>query len=554
MKKICLFLSIVLIFLVFSGINSPNTYAVANPKIKIGLYFKSTAQSQIEISADKGVSFNAFDSVANKYYPVYNSGVGEAITIRKDSYFTTSGLKFTPVAATANPTQGPLHIQIQNTFNTYNDALAVVHSFAQKGVVAYPVYSDSGWNVWTGFYTNKSAAEAEIAVVKAKLGENTYTVIEQVDTRIYGVNSLGEVKFMYASAKNLLRGKSLSTENPNPIKIGTSKFNSYRGEVEFLRKTGSDMTIINVLPLEEYLYGVVPREIGASAPVEALKAQAIAARSYVYKSINKHASYGFNLCSTEDCQVYYGKDAESPIVNKAIDDTRDMVVTYNGQIAETLYSASSGGRTEDAGNVWNSTPYLKSVEDKYESGTSYNYNWTRKFTIDEISQKLKSYNLGTITGIEVTKYSEAGRPIEVIVKGTINPNGKIFKKNECRTFLSLPSQWYTITTNAETNADINVNVNNQIVKTQISQLNIITATGQIKLDPTQQLTIIGANGVITTPAATSSSPTEFTFTGRGWGHGLGMSQEGAMGMARAGFTYDQILSHYYTGTKIELKQ
>jgi len=548
MKKICLFLSTVLLLLMLSSVNSMNTYAIANPTVKIGLFFKTNAQSQIDISSDKGVSFNAFDSIADKYYPVYDSGVGEVITIRKDSYFTLSGSKVTPVAMSSNPTIGPFHIQIQNTFTTYNDILPIVQDYIQKGVAAYPVYTDSGWNVWAGFYINKAAAEAALVDVKTKLGETTYTIIEQVDTRIYGVNSSGDVKFMYASAVNLLRGKSLSTENPNPIKIGTAQISLFRGQVEFLRKTGSDMTIINILPLEEYLYGVVPSEIGALAPAEAIKAQTIAARTYSYISMKRHASDGFNLCSTEHCHVYKGKTFESEnVVNKLIDETKDMVVTYNGKLAETVYAASSGGRTEAAVNVWGTDfPYLQSVEDKYESGISNHYNWNLPYTIDEINQKLKSYKIGAITGIEITKYSETGRPIEIVVRGTMDPFVKVVTQERCRTFLGLYSQWYTMTTNA----NINISVNNQNVSTQLSQVKVITAAGQTTYtDPAQQVKIVGANGVSTT---VSVSPTEYNFTGKGWGHAVGMSQEGAMGMAKASFTYDQILTHYYTGTKIDL--
>jgi len=550
MKKICLFLSIVILILMFDGVNSSNTYAAANPDVKIGLFFKPTAQSEMDISSDKGVAFNSYDSATNRYNPVYSSVAGEVITVRKDSYYTNSGLKYTPVALTSNPTSGPFHIQIQNVFNTYNDTLPIVESYIQKGIIAYPVYTDLGWNIWTGFYINKAAAEAAIGAVKDTLGENVYTVVEQVDTRIYGVNSLGNIKFMYASAKNLLRGKSLSTENLNPIKIGSSKFNSYRGQVEFLRKTDSDMTIINVLPLEEYLCGVVPNEMEAYSNVEALKAQAIAARTYTYKSINKHASSGFNLCSTTDCHVYKGLNSESAITNQVVVDTKDMIVTYNGGPVATLYYSSSGGKTEAAVNVWGTDfPYLQSVEDKYESGKSYKYNWNATYTIDEINQKLKSYNIGTITGMEITKYSEAGRPIEIVVKGTSAPYEKVITKDRCRTFLSLYSQWYTMTTNA----DIIVTVNNKKVNTQLSQVKIITATGNTTsyTDPTQQVTIFGANGSSTTVPV---SPTEYNFVGKGWGHSVGMSQEGAKGYANAGHTYDWILEHYYTGTKIELKK
>jgi stage II sporulation protein D len=535
-----------------TGVNIQNTFAVTNQMVKVGLFYRSNAQSQIDISSDKGVIFNAFDQAENKYFPVYQAGSDEAITVRKDSYFISAGLKYTPVAQTANPNSGPYHIQIQSNYNTYNDTLPVIQEYLQKGVPAYPVYTDMNWNIWTGFYVDKASAEAAVAAIRGKLGEKSYTVIEKADTRIYGVNSTGEVKFMYASVKNLLRGKSISTENTNLIKIGTAKLNLYRGEVEFLRKTGSDMTIINVLPLEEYLYGVVPNEIGGSSPEEALKAQAVAARTFAYSSINKHAAEGFNLCASTDCQAYKGYSSESPLCCKAIDETMDMVVTYNGKLAETVYFSSSGGKTESAVNVWGSSvPYLQSVVDEYEAGKSYNYNWNIKLTADEISQKLKSYNLGTVTGIEITKYSDAGRPVELIVKGTLKPEGVVFTKDKCRTFLGLPSQWYTLATNSDLN--LNININNQNVKTQLSQVKIKNANGQIiSINPASKVNIVGADGKTTTVAA--ANPTEFYFTGKGWGHAVGMSQEGAMGYARHGYTYNQILSHYYPGTIIELKK
>lgn len=546
MKKICLFLCIVMLFIMLPGFNNFNTSAAEATSVKIGLYYSSTAQSQIDISADKGVAFNAYDVKTGKYYNVFNSSAGQAITIRKDSYFIQSGTKFSPVASTGKPTSGPFHIQIQGTYSTYNDTVSPIQNYSQKGITAYPVYTDSGWQIWTGFFISKTEAQTAVSTVKSKLGENTYTVISQVDTRIYGTDKNGKVIFMYASSGNLLRGRSLSTANPNPIKIGTSL---YRGQVEFYRTSGSDMTIINVLPFEEYVYGVVPNEMPAYSNIEALKAQAVAARTYSYKYINKHAKYGFNLCATTDCQVYKGYSSENANTNKAVDETMNMVVTYNGALAETVFSASTGGRTEDAANVWgNSIPYLKSVEDKYESGTSYNYNWTMKFTADEINTKLKSYGLGTVTSMEITKNSDAGRPIEIIVKGTLKPNGVTITKDKCRTFLSLPSQMYNITTDA----DVNVQVGNEIENVPLSQIGVVTKDGEKTYsDPSQKITIIGADG---NESTVSASPTEYVFTGKGWGHAVGMSQEGAMGMAKAGFKYDEILTHYYTGTKVELKK
>jgi stage II sporulation protein D len=542
-----------------------NTFAAANPAIKVGLYFKTTAQSQIDISGNKGVAFIGFDSASNKENAVYNSSTDEVITVRKDSFFAVSGSNYTAVGEGANPTlpqSGPYHIQVEKNYGTYNDALEIVQSYAKKGITAYPVYTDSGWNVWTGFYISKADAEKAIANIKTKLGDMSYTVIDKNDTRIYGVNSAGEVKFMFASAKSLLRGKSLSDQNPNPINIGNkTNTSSYRGQVEFYRKSDSDMTIINVLPMEEYIYGVVPNELQASSHVEALKAQAIAARTYSYKTINKHAAYGFNLCSTTDCHVYKGYSSEHPNTNKAVDDTKDMVVTYNGALAETLYFSSSGGRTESAVNVWGTDfPYLRSVEDKYESGNSYKYNWSVTYTVEQLSEKLKSYGVGTVTSMEITKCSEAGRPIEIVIKGTLKPEGVVITKDKCRTFLGLDSQWYTINgTSGSNTVNTSFFIKNKNTTKQINQIKVKTASGETKLLSSGKVTVVGANGVKNNLGAGSEigpkiSPTSYTFVGKGWGHAVGMSQEGAKGYANAGYTYDQILTHYYTGTKIELKK
>lgn len=549
MKKFCLFLSIVLLLTTFSGVNENKIFAVAAVQnVKVGLFYKDTAKSQVDISADKGLVLGSFDAATNTFQPAYASTGGEVIRVLKDSYYNKSGAVYTASDAGKNPAIGPYHIKIQDTYATYNDAVAAVQVYKQKGVDAYPTYTDTGWNVWTGFYFDQTIANNAIADIRTKLGENTYTLIQKLDTRVFATSSsTGSVLFMYACTQKLLRAKA-ATEG-DVVKIaGIGKFNSFRGQLEFFRKTGSDMTIINVLPLEEYLYGVVPSEIGGGSPKEALKAQAIASRTYTYRSLSKHKADGFNLCSTEHCHVYKGKNAENVNSNQAIDDTKNMVVTYNSTLAETLYFAYSGGQTEDSGNVWNSVPYLKSVTDNYESKTISGYNWKTKYTVDELSQLLKSRNLdvGTVTSVDVTKVSAAGRPIEIVIKGTSKPNGITITKDRCRTAFGLKSQWYSITTNS----DVGIISDSGQDKVPLSQLTIVTANGETKYtDPSQKITIVGADGTTNT---VSPVPTEYYFDGKGWGHSVGMSQEGAKGMAYAGFTYEQILTHYYTGTKIEL--
>ena len=151
--------------------------------------------------------------------------------------------------------------------------------------------------------------------------------------------------------------------------------------------------------------GVVPKEIEPYSHPEALKAQAVAARTYTIKNLSKHGTYGFQLCPTTDCQVYGGYSCESAASNAAVNATKGLVVTYNGSPASVYYFSSSGGFTENVRNVWGNLtyPYLTSVEDKYEKGDSYNYSWTKTFTIDRLTEIMasKGYNVGNVQSVSI---------------------------------------------------------------------------------------------------------------------------------------------------------
>ena len=199
------------------------------------------------------------------------------------------------------------------------------------------------------------------------------------------------------------------------------KIQTVRGEFEVRRYPDSDLTVINILNIEEYLYGVVPQELESSAPMEALKAQAVAARTYTYRNLGKYSKWGFDLVNTVSDQVYAGYDGEKPTTNMAVDQTKGKKILYNGSPISVHYFSSSGGMTENSENVWG-TPvaYLKSVPDPYESGDSYNYSWTRTFTALELKQRLflSDVEIGDIVSITIEEVSNAGRPIKVKFTGT----------------------------------------------------------------------------------------------------------------------------------------
>ncbi|HOL85342.1 MAG TPA: SpoIID/LytB domain-containing protein, partial [Thermoclostridium caenicola] len=333
----------------------------------------------------------------------------------------------------------------------------------------------------------------------------------------------------------------------------------------------SDLTVINIVNIEEYLYGVVPQEIEASAPMEAIKAQAVAARTYTYRNLGKYSKWGFDLVDTASDQVYNGYDGEKQATNAAVDQTRGKKILYEGSPISVHYFSSSGGMTEDSANVWGtSLPYLKSVPDPYESGTSYNYTWTKTFTAQELKQILflSDVDIGDILSVSIEEVSEAGRPIKLKFTGT---KGSItYYRQDGRAVLGLPSNNYTISSPGSTPAPASgtsgtsgtvyaVTADGSKRGVDLENSVAVTSSGTRTLSDSGTLSAISSGGISTLSSGSrvSSGSTAtvtgnvYVFTGKGWGHGVGMSQEGAKGFALQGYTYEQILKHYFTGVTIE---
>ena len=192
----------------------------------------------------------------------------------------------------------------------------------------------------------------------------------------------------------------------------------YYGGVS-VNKGKDALTVINLVPLEEYLHGVLAKEMSPSYPLEALKAQAVAARAFALKNRGRHVKEGFDLCSSTHCQVYVGvTDFDS--INRAIDETRGEVLVYKEKLIDTNFHADSGGMTEDVADVWGrSTPYLVAVKEIVQLAKP----WTVKVV------KLSKLTVGK----GASDRSSSGRVQSAQI------NGKTFKGNELRQKFSLPS-------------------------------------------------------------------------------------------------------------------
>lgn len=347
------------------------------------------------------------------------------------------------------------------------------------------------------------------------------------------------------------KGNIIGSPDKGVIKVDGK---SYRDYVYFVINSNK-IDIVNHIQLEKYLYGVVPREMPTySTGIEALKAQAVTARSFAVRNKDKHRSLGYGLCDTTDCQVYGGYDGEADKANQAVNATKDEVVTYNGSIIATYYHANSGGHTEDAGKVWSSdVPYCKGVPDNYSKG-AYGYEWNYTITFSEMENRLKSkgHDVGTLRDVQVTSRTASNRAYRVKLIGS-----KGFKEITGDQFRGAIGYSYLKSTM------FNMEKSGGTLQGSIS---ILDRLGKILSKALSGLSVIGKDGKVTTISnpvvvidasgtkrtlGQKTNPTQIKFTGNGYGHGVGMSQYGAINMAASGKTYKQIITHYYTNVKIE---
>lgn len=344
----------------------------------------------------------------------------------------------------------------------------------------------------------------------------------------------------------------------------------YRGEIEARRFSTSDMTVINELPIQEYLYGVVPKEIGGNSPIEALKAQAIIARTYAMKNYNKRKMWGFNLTNTTDDQAYGGYNWEKTNSNGAVDETEGLYATYNGELIGGYYFSTSGGYTESSANVWGGeVDYLEAVPDPYEPQNLSKTTWSVTYSAEEIEEILnkKGVNIGKVLDVVVNDFSDVGRVLELEIVGT--EDSYIATKAQARTLLNLNSQWFTVNDDEPEIPDYDYydiidkrdeykdnEEDEEQEKNDIDDEEIKPLLAKI-LNAIEEKTFLTFNNdevkIDTKYTANKNKKSVATFEikGRGFGHSVGMSQNGAIGMANNNFTYEEIIKWYYRGVEIE---
>ena len=321
------------------------------------------------------------------------------------------------------------------------------------------------------------------------------------------------------------------------IREGTKgTWKSYAGSFNIQPNAYGDYTLVNTVNIETYLRGVVPHEIGSNVPLAAAEAQTIIARTYALRNTRRFQADDYEMCATTHCQVYYGLTGTSVISDKAIANTKGLVLTYENELVDALYSSTTGGVTSYFEDVWNgdNRPYLKSIIDApqpvwnlgqnsldneanfrrfiqmqkgfNETGRSL-FRWNRKSTLADLTKDLQKYldrikhplaNFKTIQEMKIVERSSSGRILKLEV--TTDLGVVTLAKNEVRSAFTPPrSTLFYI--------EPFYDKNNKLAG--------------------------------------------YAFVGGGFGHGVGLSQFGSYNLANLGWSAQQILEFYYPGTKLE---
>lgn len=316
---------------------------------------------------------------------------------------------------------------------------------------------------------------------------------------------------------------------------------TYLGNMTF-DVVGGCVRAINTLPIEQYLYGVVPHEMSNSFPVEALKAQAVCARGYAVAKCTKNAAGTYDILDTSQDQVYRGYASKNKRAIAAVDDTKGKVLTYEGDIIEAYYSASNGGQTERTGNVWKTDlPYYTNADDPYDLLNPSSLAYMGFIPAQYNDDTLSSMDQPIVAALQRGANEAAGKTVTLISTVDVVPFEPSYEE---------PSRCYSkakvvlIVDDGQKQGQVNVVL-------QLDELDFGTSRNILGLI-SRRSTSLRMRGA--EPGSMTIKGTRYDgwyLTVRRYGHGIGLSQRSAQQRARDGQVYTDILSFYYVGTELD---
>jgi SpoIID/LytB domain protein len=425
-------------------------------------------------------------------------------------------------------------VVVLGTYRTFETAEDSANKWRSQGIEV-EIAQPERWQVWAkrDVYSTPLLRRLLLQSLPTSSQNTAYLdtkVLPKVPRVSWVINGTrySQTNVKISTDKNLIRVNK--TTNPDKARL-------YAGQMNLQPNAYGTYTLVNEVSLETYLRGVVPYEIGTNAPKAAIEAQAILARTYVLRNVRRFAVDDYQLCADTHCQVYFGLNGVAPTTDKAIAATKGMVLTYQNQLVDALYSSTTGGVTASFSDIWNGEdrPYLKPIVDapiniwdlsrqnladeknlqqfiNLEKGFNESewdlFRWRKETKIEDITKGLQKFlqvkkspysKFKTIQAMSIVKRSDSGRILELAVKTDIG----VFTlhKDEVRSAFAAP----------------------------ISTLFYIQPLNKGQ-----------------------SSLWGYAFIGGGFGHGVGLSQTGAQNLAKLGWSSPKILQFYYPSTQIQI--
>lgn len=501
-------------------------FGTANPEIKVGIVqrFGQDPDAQLVLEPLSG----------DRLTLQFNTG-GQPQTVTTDRV----QIAVESVPLTAPELQEWVVLSTHRSFESAEDS---ANRWQLQGIETEIAQPDA-WQVWAKreVYSTPLLRRLLLDSLQAAGYSTTY-----IDSRV--VTALPKASFT-ANGYRYSRDQLRITSANRRIQVNQDGSRSlFAGDLTLQPNAYSTYTLVNQVPVELYLRGVVPHEIGASAPTAAVQAQAVLARTYALRNLRRFEIDDYQICADTQCQVYFGLGGAHPATDRAIAATQGLVLTYGDELVDALYSSTTGGVTASFSDVWNGPdrPYLQPVIDSVQTnwdlaqkplseeanfrafiGLSEGFNeddwpafrWDRQASLEDITRVMKTYlgnrqhplaNLTQVTGLAVTERSRSGR----VQKLQVNTDVGSFEL-----------------------------LKDEAVKALVPPRSLL-----FYLEPVYETAASPAE-----PSASAQPAPQlqgYRFIGGGFGHGVGMSQTGSYRLAEYGWSGSQILQFYYPGTEL----
>lgn len=515
-KKILLFA--LMIFLLSSNFTYAfETVDYYEEMFKIGIYFESSSKDRFLLGGNE--SLNIYDNDKDKLLLHLSEPNMEVLSSKM---------------------VGDYYIKYDKTFLNYQDAKSYSETLKSSEPAIY-YYDDGNWYIIYGYFINDLSAER---FRNEELNNISNLIIDKKSKEDIILSSGNTPVFSYNSTQNIIMNNSFRN-------ITNINNKNYRGSLQFKINQSDRINVINHINLEEYLYGVLPREMPTSWHVEALKAQAVTARSFAIANKGKYSNLGFDLCNTTASQVYGGYDIETPEGNTAVDLTRGEVLIYNGNVVSAFYHSNSGGFTENSENIWSAElQYVRGVEDPYSLNQNHS-NWTETFTREEVNKILRDNNIfiGEVIDMEIVEKSPNNRVNEMKIIGT--EGEKTLYKEESRFLFGLRSNMFDISSSNQYSENKIYFINESNNKVELEGEYLVQTADSKIISNSREINIVNKNNFYKIENRHNYALEDvFVFNGHGFGHGVGMSQHGAKVMAESGYNHTAILNFYFTDIEV----